>query len=100
MTVTFGVIGLGGRDKTVYGDLELLDWLSLEATCDTNEEHLNECADEFGSEKRFTRYEYLIQTDVDFVFIVTPPAHHAAMSTCVVRLRHYQLVYEPSRRCQ
>ncbi len=80
MTVTFGVVGLGGRDKTVYRDLERLDWLSLEAMCDTNEEHLDECADEFGVEKRFTQYEDLIQTDVDFVFIATPPALHAEMS--------------------
>lgn len=80
MTVTFGAVGFGGRDKTVYHDLARLDWLHLAAMCDTNEEHLDAYADEFGVEKRFTRYEDLLQCDLDFVFIATPPALHAEMS--------------------
>ena len=80
MTVTFGVVGFGGRDKTVYQDLARLDWLHLAAMCDTNEERLYLHADEFGVERRFTRYEDLIQCDLDFIFIATPPALHAEMS--------------------
>ena len=80
MTVTFGVVGFGGRDKTVYRDLARIDWLRLDAMCDSNQEHLNACADDLGIEKRFTRYEDMIQSDLDFVFIATPPALHAEMS--------------------
>ena len=80
MTISFGVVGFGGRDKTVYRDLERLGWLQLKAMCDSNEEHLSRCADELGVTERYTSYEDLIDSDIDFVFIATPPALHVEMS--------------------
>ena len=80
MTVTFGVVGFGGRDKTVYRDLARLDWLRLDSMCDSNEEHLNACADDLAVEKRFTRYQDMLESDLDFIFIATPPALHVEMA--------------------
>ena len=51
------------------------------AICQRNEDKLNEIGDVFGIEKRYTRYEDVLNDpDVDAVHINTPIAIHGAMS--------------------
>lgn len=51
------------------------------AVCRRNEEELNKCADQFGIEKRFTKFEdVLADPEVDFVHINSPIPDHAPMS--------------------
>ncbi len=51
------------------------------AICQRNEEHLNEIGDQFGIERRFTRFEDLLTIDeLDAIHVVSPIADHAWMS--------------------
>lgn len=51
------------------------------AICQRTEKHLNEVGDQFGVERRFTRFEDLLTIDkLDAIHIVTPIAEHAPMS--------------------
>ena len=51
------------------------------AICQRNEEHLNEIGDQFGIEKRFTKFEDLLSIDeIDAIHVVSPIADHARMS--------------------
>src|SRR5690606_13644132 len=51
------------------------------AICQRNEQKLNEIGDQFGVERRYTRYEDLLKDpEVDAVHINTPIADHAWMS--------------------
>ena len=80
MSVTFGVVGLGGRSTSAYGDVKRLDWLELKAFCDVEPKRLERLADEFGVPERYTRYGDLLDSDIDFVFIATPPELHVRMT--------------------
>lgn len=51
------------------------------AICQRNEQHLNEVGDQFGVERRFTKFEALLEIDeIDAIHIVTPIADHAPMT--------------------
>jgi predicted dehydrogenase len=51
------------------------------AICQRTDKHLNEVGDQFGVERRFTRFEDLLTIDeLDAIHIVTPIAEHAPMS--------------------
>jgi predicted dehydrogenase len=51
------------------------------ALCQRTEKHLNEVGDQFGVDRRFTRYEDLLGIDeLDAIHIVTPITDHAPMT--------------------
>ena len=51
------------------------------AICQRNEEHLNEIGEQFGIERRFTKFEELLGIDeLDAIHVVSPIADHAWMS--------------------
>ncbi|MHC4435339.1 MAG: Gfo/Idh/MocA family protein [Planctomycetota bacterium] len=51
------------------------------AICQRNQEHLNEIGDQFGIERRFTKFEDLLSIDeLDAIHVVSPIADHAWMS--------------------
>lgn len=51
------------------------------AICQRNEQHLNVIGDQFGIERRFTRFEELLAIEeVDAIHVVSPIADHAWMS--------------------
>ena len=51
------------------------------AICRRNEEQLNKCGDQFGIDKRYTKYEdVLADPDIDYVHINSPIPDHASMS--------------------
>ncbi len=53
----------------------------VSAICRRNEEKLNSCGDQFGIEKRYTRFEdVLADPEVDYVHINSPIPDHASMS--------------------
>ena len=51
------------------------------AICRRNEAELNKCGDQFGIDKRYTKYEdVLADSDIDYVHINSPIPDHASMS--------------------
>jgi len=51
------------------------------AICQRSEGHLNEVGDQFGVERRFTKFEDLLEIEeLDAIHVVTPVAAHAWMS--------------------
>ncbi len=56
------------------------------AICQRNEESLNKVGDEFGIERRFTRFEDLLGIDeIDAIHVVTPIADHAWMTVAALK---------------
>ncbi len=71
-------LGFGAEFIPIYKAYPGADIVAL---CRRNEDELNKCADEFGIEKRYTRYEdVLADPDIDFVHINSPIPDHAWMS--------------------
>ena len=51
------------------------------AICQRNKDHLNEIGEQFGIERRFTKFEDLLSIDeLDAIHVVTPIAAHGRMS--------------------
>jgi predicted dehydrogenase len=78
--VRVGIVGLGFGAEFIplyqkHPDAE------CEAICQRNEENLNKVGDQFGVEKRYTKYEEMLaDPDIDAIHVVTPPAAHAWMT--------------------
>ena len=52
----------------------------MQAVCDLNEPEMHRWADDLGVPERYTRYQDLLESNLDFVYVATPPALHATMS--------------------
>lgn len=76
-TVKVGFIGAGGLANAMhYPSLHEMEDVTIAAICDLNEERLHSTADKFGVEKRFTRYQEMIEkVDLDAVYVIMPPHH-------------------------
>ncbi len=96
MDVTFGICGLGGRDKTFLHDLKRLDWLRLEALCDLSGARLQHWGQELDVSYSFTEYEDLLASDVDFIFLATPPHLHAQMAIQALKAGKHVLSEVPA----
>jgi predicted dehydrogenase len=83
--IKVGVVGLGFGAEFVpiyqkHPDAEC--W----AICQRNEENLNKVGDQFGVERRFTRFEDLLGLDeLDAIHIVTPIQDHAPMTLAALK---------------
>ena len=75
---TVAVVGCGiGRSHILEGFVPNADKFKVLAICDLNEERLNGLADEFGVERRVTRFDDLLaMDDIDIIDICTPPMLH------------------------
>ena len=78
--IKIGVVGLGFGAEFVplyqkHPDAECY------AICQRNKDNLNKIGDQFGVEKRFTRFEDLLNIEeLDAIHILTPIADHAPMT--------------------
>ena len=70
--------GFGAEVIPIY---QALESTNVYALCRRNEDELNKSADQFGVEKRYTKYDdVLADPNVDFVHINSPINDHAWMS--------------------
>jgi len=73
--VRIGFIGAGGMaNKVHYPSLAEMDDVEIAGICDLNTKRLNETADKYGVEMRFTNYlEMIEKINLDAVYIIMPP---------------------------
>lgn len=91
------VIGVGiGRAHIVEGYLPNQDKYKVLALCDLNEERMAGVADEFGIERRVTRFEdILAMDDIDVVDICTPPMLHLPMVLAALKTGKHVICEKP-----
>jgi len=75
--IRLALIGAGGMANRVhYPSLAEMDDVELVGLCDIVEDKLNETADKFGIEKRYSDYKLMLdETEPDGVYILMPPHH-------------------------
>jgi len=75
--VRLALIGAGGMANRVhYPSLAEMDDVEMVGLCDIVAEKLNETADKFGIEKRYSDYKLMIEeTAPDGIYILMPPHH-------------------------
>ncbi len=77
-----GIAGLG-RGRTAFVFDEFPD-CRVTALCDPAEERLNQVAEERGIDRRVTRFEDLLDSGVDAIFLATPMPLHASQAAAAL----------------
>lgn len=91
------VIGVGiGRSHIVEGYVPNADKYKVLALCDLNVERMTPIADEFGVERRVTRFEdVLAMDDIDIIDVCTPPGLHYPMVTAALKAGKHVICEKP-----
>ena len=94
---TVAVVGAGiGRSHITEGYLNNPDKFRVVAICDLDVERLNKLADEFGIERRTTKFDDLLQMgDVDIIDVCTPPMVHYPMIMAGLRAGKHVICEKP-----
>jgi predicted dehydrogenase len=94
---TVAVVGAGiGRAHIVDGYVTNPDKFKLIAVCDLDETKLNALADEFGVERRTTKFDDLLaMDDLDIIDICTPPMVHYPMIVAALRAGKHVICEKP-----
>lgn len=71
-----GIVG-APRGSGFVRAIQTVTETKLHALCDIREEVLNDSADRFGVEKRYTNYEEMADSDLDIIIVSTPMPLHA-----------------------
>lgn len=91
------VIGVGiGRSHIVEGYVPNADKFKVVALCDLNVERMAPIADEFGVERRLTKFEdVLAMDDIDIIDVCTPPGLHYPMVTAALKAGKHVICEKP-----
>lgn len=94
--VRIGIIGAGGFMNSHMEAFAQVPDAEVVAFCRRNEEALNEAADTYGIEHRFTDYRDLLAMDgLDAVAIITPTGSHKQISLDAVAAGKHVLCEKP-----
>jgi predicted dehydrogenase len=91
------VIGVGiGRSHIVEGYVPNADKYKVLALCDLNVERMTPIADEFGVERRVTKFDdVLAMDDIDIIDICTPPMLHHPMVMAALKAGKHVICEKP-----
>lgn len=91
-----GVISCSGMAQSHMAAVSDHDRADLVAVCDIDQDLMNDVADRFSVERRYTDYRELIsQEDIDAVIIVTPDQLHREMVEAAVQAGKHVLCEKP-----
>ncbi len=94
--VRIGIIGAGGFMRTHMESFADIPEAEIVAFCRRNEAALNEAADEYGIEHRFTDYRDMLKMDgLDAVAIITPTGSHRQISLDAIAAGKHVLSEKP-----
>ncbi len=94
--VRIGIIGAGGFMRTHMDSFAEIPEAKVVAFCRRNETLLNEAADTYGIEHRFTDYRDMLKMDgLDAVAIITPTGSHRQISLDAIAAGKHVLCEKP-----
>jgi predicted dehydrogenase len=94
--VRIGIIGAGGFMRTHMDSFAEFPEAEIVAFCRRNETLLNEAADAYGIEHRFTDYRDMLKMDgLDAVAIITPTGSHRQISLDAIAAGKHVLCEKP-----
>jgi predicted dehydrogenase len=94
--LTVGLIGAGRRGTYVSGIFAKNEFARVAALCDIYEDQLSAAAKNFTGAKTFTNYKDLLASDVDAVYIATPPHLHPEHFEAAVAAKKHIFMEKPA----
>lgn len=94
--LTVGLIGAGRRGVYVSGIFAKNEFARVAAVCDIYEDQLKAATDKFSGAKTFRNYKELLASDVDAVYIATPPYLHPEHFEAAVAAKKHIFMEKPA----
>ncbi|HYO81287.1 MAG TPA: Gfo/Idh/MocA family oxidoreductase [Bryobacteraceae bacterium] len=94
--LTVGLIGSGRRGVAISGIFAKNEFARVSARCDIYQDQLDAASKVFSGAKTFTNYKELLASDVDAVYIATPPHLHPEHFEGAVNARKHIFCEKPA----
>jgi myo-inositol 2-dehydrogenase/D-chiro-inositol 1-dehydrogenase len=94
--VTLGVIGIGNRGTHVTGLFAKNEFCRVAAVADIYDDQLKKATEKFSGAKTFKSAKDLLASDVDAVYIATPPYLHPEHFEMAVAARKHIFMEKPA----
>jgi myo-inositol 2-dehydrogenase / D-chiro-inositol 1-dehydrogenase len=95
-TLTVGLIGAGNRGTYVSGIFAKHEFCRIAAVADIYEDQLKKASEKFSSARTFRSAKELVASDVDAVYIATPPFLHPEHFEMAVAARKHIFMEKPA----
>jgi predicted dehydrogenase len=94
--LSVGLIGCGRRGTYVSGLFVKNEFAKMTALCDIYDDQLAAASQRFSGARTFKNYEDLLASDVDAVYIATPPYLHPEHFEAAVKARKHIFMEKPA----
>ena len=94
--MTVGLIGAGNRGTYVSGLFAKNEFARVAAVCDIYDDMLQAASQKFSGAKMFKSHKELLASDVDAVYIATPPYLHPEHFEAAVAARKHIFMEKPA----
>lgn len=94
--LSVGLIGCGRRGTYVTGLFAKNEYAKIAALCDIYDDQLAAATQKFSGAKTFKNYHDLLASDVDAVYIATPPYLHPEHFEAAVKARKHIFMEKPA----
>lgn len=94
--LTVGLLGAGRRGTAISGIFAKNEFARIAAICDIYQDQLDAASKIFSGAKLFTNYKELLASDVDAVYIATPPFLHPEHFEGAVNARKHIFCEKPA----
>jgi myo-inositol 2-dehydrogenase / D-chiro-inositol 1-dehydrogenase len=94
--LTVGLIGAGNRGSYVTGLFAKNEFARIAAVCDIYDDMLQAASQKFSGAKLFKNHKELLASDVDAVYIATPPFLHPEHFEAAVAARKHIFCEKPA----
>ena len=94
--LTVGLVGAGNRGSYVAGIFAKNEFARVAAVCDIYDDQLQKATAKFSGAKTFKNIKDLLASDVDAVYIATPPILHPEHFEAAVAARKHIFMEKPA----
>jgi predicted dehydrogenase len=94
--LSIGLIGCGRRGTYVSGLFAKNEYAKIAALCDIYDDQLAAATQKFSGARTFKNYQDLLASDVDAVYIATPPYLHPEHFEAAVKARKHIFMEKPA----
>jgi predicted dehydrogenase len=94
--LTVGLIGAGNRGTAISGLFAKNEFARIAAICDIYDDQLKKASEKFSGAKTFKSHKELLASDVDAVYIATPPHLHPEHFEAAVAARKHIFCEKPA----